>query len=157
ARLHTSGACRASADELGAWLWPELDWTGDGRDHATAVGLVGLDVDLATVELGDPSRNRETEARAARGRGSRGVGAVEPFEHALGLLGRDARTFVEHLDARATGDRSGAHDDGAARGRVPHRVLDEIRDNLVDPLGVGNKSEVARLDLHLEVHVGALQ
>ncbi len=41
--------------------------------------------------------------------------------------------------------------------RVPHRVLDEVRDDLVQTFGVGVEPEVARDDLDLEVHVGGVQ
>ena len=60
----------------------------------------------------DPARDREAEAGAAVARRAGGVDAVEALEHALGLLGRDARALVGDLDrrhARRRGVRAQPH------------------------------------------------
>ena len=91
------------ASAMVAPLWSSSSVTGcrtqcgAGHDHAAAVRLPPFGVDLASVEVDDPSRDREAEARAAVARGARRVGAVEAFEDPRLLGLGDARAFVDAL------------------------------------------------------------
>ena len=114
-------------------------------------------MDLPAVQIHDPSGDREAEARAAVARGARRVGAVEAFEHARLLGLGDARALVEHLDRHAVGAAPGAHLDRAAARRVPHRVLEQVRDHLMDALGVARGGEVGGLDADRDPDRGLVQ
>ena len=90
---------------------------------------------------------RPRPAPPSRRRAGR-VGAVEALEHARRLGVGDAGAFVDHFEAaRRRAPRRRARAPSPLRRRVPHRVLDEVRDHLVQPLGVGFEPEVARHDL----------
>src|SRR5262249_60353340 len=60
--------------------------SGQRHDHAAAVRVAPLGMDVASVELDDPLRDRQTEPGAAVARRARGAGSVEALEHAA-LLG----------------------------------------------------------------------
>ena len=132
---------------------------GDGCDHAAAVRLVARHADVAAVQLDDPTRDREPETGAAVARRAGGVGAVETFEdpgrpRCRGCPGPSSETSSR---APPSGAATARTTHRALRRRVPHRVLDEVRDDLVQALGVGLEPEVAGHDLDVEVHVGRVQ
>src|SRR5438093_8185718 len=88
------------------------------------------DGDAAVVVLGDPLGDREPEARPA----DRRAGCPpEPIEHALAVLGPDARARV--LDRHAGAIAGRPHDDThrAAARTVPDRVVDEDHHELSEP------------------------
>ena len=105
-------------------------------------GSSALGTDLAAVQLDDPARDREAEPGAAVAGRARRVGAVEALEHAASRRRRGCRGLRRSLRARApSARRDRLHEHAAVARRVPHRVLDEVRDHLVQPLGVGLERE----------------
>ena len=82
---------------------------------------------VAAVQLDDPPGDGQAEAGTAVVGGPGGVGPEEPVEDPLGLLGRDARAGVEHLDDHAARERAGrrggpAASGGAWRSALPRRL-----------------------------------
>ena len=120
---------------------------GQGDDHAAAVRLPAFRVDLASVEVDDPLRDRETESRAAVARRACRVGAVETLEDARSVSIGDPGTFVEHLDGHAVVTTFGAYFHGPAAWRVAHRVLEQVRHDLMHTFGITVGSEVRGLDI----------
>ena len=66
---------------------------------------------------------------------------------------RDAHDF----EARAARERDRPHEHAAVRRGKPARVLDEIRNDLMQALGVGLEAETARFDLDIELHVDRMR
>ena len=98
----------------------------DREQGAPRVRTVGRR-DGAAVALGDPARDRETEARATRRRVRR---APEPVEDVLERGGIQAGSLVRDGEPcpGSRGDR-----DPAARRRVADGVVDEDGDELTEP------------------------
>ena len=123
------------------------------HDHPAAARLARLGADRAAVGVDDPARDRQPEPGAAVARGARRVGAVEALEHPLGLGGRDAGPLVGDHDRGAAGGRGvGAQPHAALGRRVADRVVEQVGDHLVQPLGVAGGLQVAGLDAHLQPH-----
>jgi hypothetical protein len=70
------------------------------REHRAAVGRV-LDLDRASVLVGDLADDREPEAAALAPAGARA--AVEAVEHVREVLGLDAAAVVAHPHATGPG------------------------------------------------------
>jgi hypothetical protein len=97
-----------------------------GQPHGhddTAIARARREHGAAAVRLRDLAHDREAEA------GALGIGrhAVEPLEHVRPRLGRNAGAVVDHVehDRAAVAARGDRH--AAARLRVAHRVVDEVR------------------------------
>ena len=67
-------------------------------DHVAALRLAALGADRAAVQLDDPARDRQPEARPAAVGAAAPVAAVKALEHAVQLIRRDARAVVVDLD-----------------------------------------------------------
>ena len=89
---------------------------GQGDDHAAAVRVAWLGVDVAAVQIDDPAGDRETEPGAAVGRRPGRVEPLEPVEDAGSVGLRDPGALVEHLDDDARVVAAGAHLDHAPGG-----------------------------------------
>src|SRR5262249_35738371 len=96
---------------------------GEGRSDADR----GVDVDAAAVVDRDVLDDGEAEPGATGVPRAGLVGAVEPFEDAVEVLGRDADALVADRDIDHVGGGADLDDDGRLAGRVRDRVLDEIR------------------------------
>src|SRR5947208_3382841 len=97
------------------------------REHAdeeAAVRARTFQPQRAAMNFGNPTRDREAESRsvAVQPRARR-IDAKETVEDLLAELGRNARTFVAHLDAGEVAVREASDADFAARLRVADRVL----------------------------------
>ena len=77
--------------------------SGQGDDHAAPVRIAGFGMDLASVEVDDPTSDGQAETGTTVGRCARSVGAVKAFEDSFGVVGRNAGTLVEHFDSDGTG------------------------------------------------------
>jgi hypothetical protein len=90
------------------------------------------------VEGGDPARDRQAQARSARGRAA-GVGGegAEALEGALAVGGRYARTVIGDLQAPAGTVDGGANTHGPALGTVTHGVVEQVDHQLAEPGVVG--------------------
>jgi len=80
---------------------------------------------VATVDPGDPARDREPEARAAVER-TGCIDAVEALEDVRLDVSRDARTVVADHDVVPGRVLNELDADGAARRGVPDRVIEKI-------------------------------
>src|SRR5258706_235798 len=100
------------------------------------------------------SRDRETETSAARGSGTRWVGAVEAVEHLLWIrLVGDGLVGHDHLEAGNV--RQHRDLDRGAFGCVLDRVVEKVVDDLVQALQVrGHRSDVRR---HAQVQLQLAQ
>ena len=83
--------------------------------------------------------------------------SIGGVEHVRGLGRGDPRPFVGDLEPRAGRRRGRTHEHSAVRGRMTHRVLDEVRDDLVEALGVGFDREAGRLHVEDEPHAHVAQ
>ena len=104
--------------------------------------------DDAAVQLADPARDGQAEPGAA---GVVAAGA-EPVEDPLHAVGRDAGAVVADLEPPGVvADAAGDHPHLSPGRAVPHRVVDEVGDELGEPGRVGDHGEVGRVRL---VHHG---
>ena len=94
---------------------------GDGQ----AAAGVGVGRDTRAVGDGDRADDGEAEALPVGVPDALGAEALERLEEALDLVRRDDRAGVRHREA---GRFAGRDLDPAARDVVPHRVVDEVRD-----------------------------
>jgi hypothetical protein len=78
---------------------------------------------------------------------------IEGLEDLLALRGWDPRAFVGHADADRLALTRDVDTDGAARRRVPRRVLDEVGQHLVELHRVGGDLGELLGDLQLDPHV----
>src|SRR5258708_4029051 len=97
------------------------------RDRkGAALGGTTRETDRALVRLGDPLRDRQSEAAAAVGARPWLVDAIESLEHSGGGLRRNANARVRYAD-RGRGPRAyGCHQDSAARVRVLDCIVQQI-------------------------------
>ena len=96
------------------------------------------------MQLADPARDRQPEAGTA----GRVPAGAEPVEDPLDAVGGDAGAVVADLEppgvvVHAAGD----HPHLALWRAVPHRVVDEVGDELREAAGVGGHGEVGRVGL----------
>ena len=138
--------CPPRCGELGVGLGGRSRGAGQGDDHAAAVRLAPLGVDLAAVEVDDPARDREAEAGAAvagrRGRSRRGRSARRPGR--LVGSGMPGPSSITSMVTPSSARRRARTSTVAAARRVAHRVLEQVRDHLVHALGVAVGREVGR-------------
>src|SRR5262249_14755429 len=112
-------------------------------EAATAAGRFGQH-QLALQQLGELTAQIETEARAAVAARRRLVELHETLEHAPAGRRRDARTVVAHREQTLVSDPHGPQLDRTF-GRVLHRVLDEVDEDLVNLVRVRNEAGRTRL------------
>ena len=89
---------------------------------------------VAAVGARDRARDRQAQAGARAAAGAR---RVEALEHALELVGRQARTGVFDRDLGRVRPDGDADRDLAAARRVAERVVEQVQDRLPDLIGVG--------------------
>ena len=83
------------------------------------------------------STMRFTMARPSPLPGASGsIAAREALEHAIALVGRDARSVVAHCDQHGVVALLDGHVDAAARRRVADRVVDQIGEQRLQRVGV---------------------
>ncbi len=125
-------------------------WSGVGQrdDHATAVRLATLGMDVAAVQVDDPPGDGEAEPGAAVGGRAGRVGAVEALEDAgLVASAMPGPSSITSMVTPASWRRARTSTEPPC-GRVPHRVLEQVGDDLVHPLGVAVGGEVGGVDRH---------
>src|SRR5438270_3178579 len=137
--------------------------------HASAVRRTSI----STLSMGKCYRNSaavaahavaDFERRAVAGRdlahdgeaqpaaGARGAGhAVEAFQNALALLGRDARAVILDFHERPPVARPGAHGNVAAARRVFDRVVDQVAERLAQEERVS--ADARRREFEAEVEL----
>src|SRR5437868_1493127 len=96
--------------------------SGEVHVHAQP-GLVVVERDRPAVRRDDPASYREAQPGA--GAGTARIHSMEPLEHLVPLLGRDARAAVRHVQEDAVRARLAAGLDGLALGRELDRVVEE--------------------------------
>ena len=108
---------------------PVRSGAGQGDDHAAAVRLAPLGMDLAAVEVDDPLGDGEAEAGAAVAGCAGRVGAVEALEDAVDLVGSampgpssmTSMVTPSRVRRARTCDRAAARASGAPRSRAGWR------------------------------------
>src|SRR4051812_10739931 len=96
---------------------------------------IGADLERAAVRLRDRPRDEETEA-GPRLRSPGDVGAAELLEDEARLVAREARAAIDDRDPRDAVLRAYRQLDLVVAGRVLHRIVDEVRQHLAQPLAV---------------------
>ncbi len=119
-----------------------------GKAHAdrqsASVRAVGQ-FHRGAMRVRDPLDDRKAQATAGRGVGRVRAGSpVEPLEHALAVLGRDAGTRIDDAEHRRTGLVGHGDVDAAALGRVAQRVVEEVRQQHRERRGVALHGHVGR-------------
>ena len=105
--------------------------------------------DGAAVQLADPARDRQTEAGAARGVAT----GAEPVEDPLHAVGGDAGAVVVDLEPPGVVVDGASDHPHLTLGRaVPHRVVDQVGDELGEPGRVGDHDQVGRVGLVAHQH-----
>src|SRR5437764_10853615 len=130
-----------------------LDAARNGHHHAATMWLAALDMDVAAVQVDDPAGDGEPEPRTAFVGRARGIGAIEALEHVNRVGRRDAGALIDNFEPGAVALRNGTNGDDAVEGRMPNRVLDEIGNDLVQPLRVRLEREA--FGLHVDVEPNA--
>src|SRR5215217_683617 len=102
-----------------------------------ALSLLALDPDVSAVGHGDLAADCEAKTAAADGAATGTVHPVEAVEEVLARLRRDARAVVAHRDAHLVDALPALDPHAAPAGREFERILHEIRQRLVQALGVG--------------------
>src|SRR5207247_6929598 len=108
--------------------------------------------DLAPVHLHDLPNDREAEA--SPGNRLRGTAAypTEAFEDVPDLVLGDADAGVGHADQDVASVGAAGQDDSSALGRVLHRVVDDVADDLDQPVAVAGHDRQARVEVGFELH-----
>ena len=127
--------------------------TGCGKvDPEPGSGLPRHRVDQTDpppVQIGHPSRDREPEPGAAAGRV---LQRAEPLEDTLAVLRRDPGPVVGHLEPNRVPGPPGPDAHHPALGAVPHGVVQQVGQQLVQPRAVRVDDETWRLDAYVEGH-----
>src|SRR2546428_5291485 len=114
--------------------WPISTDQNRHVDARPATGLA-LDPKLAAVRHHDVPDDREPEAGAAELARTRLVDTVEPLGDPREIGRRDPDAGVDHGDLElAAGYRSRRHRHAAALRRVLDRVVDQVDDDLYEPV-----------------------
>src|SRR2546428_2379199 len=137
---HASAVRRTSISTLSMWKFY--------RNSAAAAANAMADFERRTVAGRDLAHDGEAQAAA----GARGAGhAVEAFQDAPALLGRDARAVILDLHDRPPVPRPGAHRNVAAARHVLDRVVDQVADALAQEEGVSANARRRALEPEGEV------
>src|SRR5215207_7551109 len=120
---------------------------GDGEGGAPAD--LALHVDRAPVQVHVLQRDGQPQPGAAEGPGPVHVGAVEALEDVGQVLGRDALALVGDGDDHVAGPPADPDPDVTLDG-VLDGVLDQVREDTVEPAGVGGDQRLALAAVHLE-------
>ena len=102
------------------------------------------DLDQAAVQLGDPARDRQAEPGAAVVRRAGG----EALEDGLAVGDRDARPLVRDLQPDVVADACRGDRHLTTAGAVARGVVEQVGEQLVQPLRVSRHGEVGRLHPH---------
>jgi hypothetical protein len=89
------------------------------------------------VRLGQPARNGQPDARAARRARARLVHPIKAGEDVRQVLRGDADAIVDHGDAHRGAGRGGLDTDGPARRRVVQRIVQQVEQHLLHAVVVG--------------------
>src|SRR5207302_3774828 len=130
-------------------------WKRELNDKGRSCGRCRLDPHAAAVELQEPPRYRQAQARARVVR-ARAWNAVEGQEDALLLAGGDPGALIgyEHTDALADHPRAHRHRLAVA---VSSRVLEHVRKRPLELRRVALQQGHAAFDGQLEVNVAGAQ
>lgn len=107
----------------------------------------------AAVRLGECAGDSEADPAAAQGACAAGVHAVETLEDPAQVLGGDALAGVRDDEFDAVAVALGPYLDPASRRGVTHSIVEEVREHLPDPVGVGGELRQPRVNCVLELHV----
>src|SRR6266516_2180481 len=102
-----------------------------------------LDVDLASVGLDDPGRDRQPEAGAGRPARGTALDAVVTVPDVRELIRRDTAAVVRHAEQVLAVDRRGRDYHPPAGRGVFDRVLDQVAEGLDQPDLVALKRQLA--------------
>jgi hypothetical protein len=105
-----------------------------------------VDGDVTLVRFDEPLGDIQPEAKA-RLTQPRALGLIETVEEARQLLWSDARALVRHRDGAAVCSRADGYGDGRAGRRIFGGVLDQVREDLLDPRRVGPHGAHAGVDV----------
>src|SRR3954471_21806298 len=117
----------------------------DGRKsevERTALPDFGFMPNLAVVALDDVFDNGQAEASAALFARTGFIHAIEPFEDAVHAFGRDAGAVVAHADFDHAIFNAGIDPDRAFGAAIFDRVVDQIKEDLLEAIGVGQDFDV---------------
>ena len=92
--------------------------------------MVAIQIDPPAVGLDSPLRNRQPQPCAAFFSGSGFIDSVKAIEYMGSVLVRNSRTVVLNIDEGFALHRAGANFDSPARGRIFHRIVEEIDEGL---------------------------
>src|SRR5438034_8396196 len=101
------------------------------------------------VHLHEMLDDSEAEAGASLIARAGRVRPIEPLEHPRQVLARDPRPVVGHGHERAAWRGAGVDDDAAfpPRWRVAQGIVEEVRENLPEGIGVGGEGGPGRRDV----------
>ncbi len=99
-------------------------WQVDGK-RRTAAGSRG-NGNVPAKTLGQVFYDRQPKPGAAELARARFIDPVEPLEHPVHLVGRDAEAVVNHFDPRTVAVALPAHFNAAFRSGVLDGVVDEV-------------------------------
>src|ERR687887_1336575 len=119
------------------------------HERRTACGL-RRDSDLAAHSPRELAADVEAEAGAARALGQLRIDAVELVEDSLLLCRRDPHALVGNGKLHAVPVPRDGDRDLAAERRVLGRVVDQVHDDLLDPVGVAGRVDRACRRVQLE-------
>src|SRR6202035_5516785 len=105
--------------------------------HGRALAYDRIDAHLASVQLDKGAHQRQPEAGAAMPRAVRMT--LEPVEHLVLDVGRNARPGIGHGENDAVFGAFRAQADGGALGRKSDGVGEEIVQYLLDAVAIGNE------------------
>src|SRR5207244_12575446 len=103
------------------------------------------------MPLGDALDDRQPESAAVRVGGVRRGPSVEPIEYARAIIGRYAWAGVAYLEHRLRALRSDDHIDTARRRRIANCVVDQVRDQCREGIGIAaNEHRTCRVDAEVD-------
>src|SRR6185312_14446749 len=106
------------------------------QDDSGSAPELALRVHAPAVRFHEMLHDRQAESCAAFLAGATGVDAVEPLENAGQLIGGNAGSRIGDPDQRVDPRALGSDTNAAARGRMPQRVVEQVREDLPQRFGV---------------------
>ena len=100
-----------------------------------------------------PPREGVTKPGAALGRGTRFIGSVETLEYPGRVSGGDTRPLIDDFKSHCPIlSRCAQHDGSGIRG-VADRIVEEVRKNLMNALGIGKYPEICRFGIDIQAQL----
>src|SRR5882762_6236122 len=126
---------------------------GEVQQDCGAAAQLALGLYATAMCLDEMLNDRQPEPRAAFLTRATGVHTVEPLENAGEVLGGDAAARIAHPDDDVVPRALRGHADATTGRRMTHRVIKQIREDLLQRFGIAADSRAVRRSFELHAPV----